>query len=552
MKKLKTGALKWIIKNSAGQIGKLILTIIFGVATSLLGVRLAMMSRDVIDVALGDIDGSLLRESIALLFVVVAQLIIMAASASVKVRLSGRLIITMRQSIFSGLMKKDWQTLSAHHSGELMNRINNDVNIVVTGVSNILPSIFSIISKLSGALAAMFMLDKTFAFVAVFVAPPVLLAAGVYSKKMKTLHKKVQQAEGKSSAFIQESLQNILMIKAFTGESFMAKRSRLLQDVAYKLKIKRNTVSILASAGLFLVFSGTYYVALAWGAYRLANGLITVGTITAFLQLVNQIQTPILNLSALLPQYYSMLASAERIMEIEKLPDEQRKNKAKLKTKDFEKIEFKNVSFSYVADEKVMENVSFVINKKDFVAITGESGAGKSTLVKLLLGIINPVSGEVTFSVAGKEFAADECTRKLFSYVPQGNMILSGTVRENIRFTNDTATDEEIEKCARLAEIWDFIAGAENGLDTMLGERGLGLSEGQVQRLAIARALLQDAPILLFDEATSALDGETEKRILENIRKMTDKTCIMITHKAAALDICNGNIHLESGKIKQR
>ena len=552
MKKLKTGGLKWVIENSKEELGKLVLTILFSVAISLLGVRLAVMSRDVIDVALGASKGSLVSESAGLFLIVVAQLVLMAVSSNVRARLSGKLTVSMRQKIFSQLMRKDWQSLSAHHSGELMNRINNDVNVVVGGVSNILPSLFSIVSKLIGAFAAMFMLDRTFTFVAVLIAPPVLIAASVYSRKMKSIHKKVQQADGRSSAFMQESLQNILMIKSFTGEGFMTEKSGILQKMAYKLKIKRNTISIIASSGLFLVFSGTYYAALAWGAFRLAGGLITVGTMTAFLQLVNQIQSPILNLSALLPQYYSMQASAERIIELEQMPDELNKNTEKISAGAFEKIEFKNVSFSYDEKETIMENISFEIKKNDFVAVTGESGAGKSTLVKLLLGIINPAEGEVVITAGGKKLLSDKNTRKLFSYVPQGNMILSGTIRDNIRFTNEAAADEEIERCARLAEIWELIAESENGLDTMLGERGAGLSEGQVQRIAIARALLQDAPVLLLDEATSALDGETEKRILRNIRNMTDKTCIVITHKAAALDMCEKNIHLAAGKIIHR
>ena len=412
-----------------------------------------------------------------------------------------------------------------------------------------MPNIFSLIAKLISAFWAMFILDKTFALAAVAIGPPVIVVASVYSKKMKSLHKKCQEADGKTSALMQESLQNMLMIKSFGSEDFISSKSSMLQRVAHRLKIKRNTISIFASSGLFLVFSAAYYAALAWGAYRLSIGLITVGTMTAFLQLINQVQTPFMGLSTIMPQYYSMLASAERIMEIEALPDEKVKNDL-AHFSEFEGIKAENVSFAYDSGDAVLENVSFEIKKIEFVAVVGESGAGKSTLIKLLLGIIAPNKGNLNILCDNGVFSADKNTRALFAYVPQGNMILSGTIRDNIKFSKTDATDEEIEKCARLADIWDYILSTEKGLDTLLGERGSGLSEGQVQRLAIARALMYDAPVLLLDEATSALDSGAENTILQNIKNMTDKTCIIISHKKAALDFCDKKLKIEEKQIK--
>lgn len=549
MKKLKKSALKWIVINSKSVYIKLLFVILASVIISVLGVRLALSSKDVIDVATGAKQGDFASESIMLFGIVALQLVFMAISSNIKARLSGGLTVMLKQRVFSKLLKKDWQSISVHHSGELLNRINSDVTVVVNGVSTILPNVFSLVTKLVSAFFAMFLLDRTFAFVAIAVGPPVILAATLYSKKMKSLHKRTQEAEGKTSAFMQESLQNMLMIKSFGSEEFIGEKSSLLQKVAYKLKIKRNTISILASSGLFLVFSAVYYATLAWGAYRLSIGMITIGTMTAFLQLINQIQTPFMGLSSVMPQVYSTIASAERIMEIESLPDEQIKNDADAPGDLFEKIKATDVYFGYRGGDMILENVSFEINRNDFVAVTGESGAGKSTLIKLLLGMILPLRGEMEIEVGGKKFSADKKTRSLFAYVPQGNMILSGTIRDNIKFSNADATDEEIEKCARLAGIWDFISQTEDGLDTVLGERGMGLSEGQVQRLAIARALIYDAPILLLDEATSALDAETENTVLNNIKNMTGKTCIIISHKRAALQFCNKTLHVSSGKI---
>ena len=549
MKKLKKNALKWIAENIKTAYLKLVLVIVASVVISLLGVRLALSSKDVIDVATGAARGSFAKESIKLFSIVVLQLIVMAISSNIKARLSGGLTVHLKQRIFSKLLKKDWQSISAHHSGELLNRINSDVAVVVNGVTAILPNIFSLVTKLVSAFWAMFLLDRTFAFIAIAIGPPVIFAATLYSKKMKSLHKRTQEADGKTSAFMQESLQNMLMIKSFGSEEFISKKSGFLQNIAYKLKIKRNTISIFASSGLFLVFSAAYYAALAWGAYRLSAGIITVGTMTAFLQLINQVQTPFMGLSGVMPQFYSMIASAERIMETEQLPDEQERNAGTIPERSFEGIRAEKLCFNYDDGETVINEADFEIEKGQFIAVTGESGAGKSTLIKLLLGIVSPTNGKVSIVTADKEYLADKNTRNLFAYVPQGNMILSGTIRDNIRFSKMDATDEEIEKCARLADIWELICQAENGLDTVLGERGAGLSEGQVQRLAIARALIYDAPILLLDEATSALDSETEKIILQNIKNMTDKTCIIISHKKSALDFCDKQLHITNGKI---
>ena len=549
MKKTKKSTVKWIAKKSSIVVAKIFISILAAVLTSLLGVRLALSSRDVIDVAIGTTAGNFANESIGLFFIIILQLILSAVSSSIKARVSSRLTIHIKQSVFTKLLKKDWQKVSAHHSGELLNRLNSDVNIVVNGVSTILPNVFSLVAKLISAFWAMLILDRTFAFVAIAIGPPVIIAATFYSKKMKLLHKKCQESEGKISALMQESLQNILMIKSFGSEEFISGKSALLQKIAHKLRIKRNTIGIFASSGLFLVFSVAYYATLAWGAYRLSIGLITVGTMTAFLQLINQVQTPFMGLSTVMPQYYSMIASAERIMEIEDLPDEENKN-VSVDFKDFKGLMAENINFAYDGGDKVLENVSFEIKRNEFVAVVGESGSGKSTLIKILLGIVTPQNGKMEILCENKKLVADKNTRPLFAYVPQGNMIISGTIRDNIKFSKTNATDEEVEKCARLADIWEYIEGTEKGLDTVLGERGAGLSEGQVQRLAIARALMYDAPVLLLDEATSALDSEAEKTVLMNIKNMTDKTCIIISHKKAALDFCDKKLRLEEKQIK--
>ena len=279
---------------------------------------------------------------------------------------------------------------------------------------------------------------------------------------------------------------------------------------------------------------------------------MTYGTVTAIIQLVNQVQSPFVSLSGIMPKYYTTIASAERIMELDDLPNEKEINKKEIDVldtyKNLNSVEFENISFKYDRDI-ILDNTSLSIKKGDFVAIMGISGIGKSTLLKLLLGVFNLNFGKIYLDTNNGKIPIDKNTRRLFSYVPQGNMLISGTIKDNITFINPDASDAEIEKAIRISCAKQFIDELPLGLETVIGEKGLGLSEGQVQRLAIARSLLADSPILLLDEATSALDEKTEKEFLTNLKALDNVTCIIVSHKKAALDICNKTIQIKNGKI---
>jgi ATP-binding cassette subfamily B protein len=279
---------------------------------------------------------------------------------------------------------------------------------------------------------------------------------------------------------------------------------------------------------------------------------MTYGTVTAIIQLVNQVQSPFVSLSGIMPKYYTTIASAERIMELDDLPNEKEINQSDINVsatyKSLKSIEFENISFKFDRDI-ILDNTSLSIKKGDFVAIMGISGIGKSTLLKLLLGVFNLNFGKIYLDTNNGKIPIDKNTRKLFSYVPQGNMLISGTIKDNITFINPDASDAEIEEAIRISCAKQFIDELPLGLETVIGEKGLGLSEGQVQRLAIARSLLADSPILLLDEATSALDEKTEKEFLTNLKALDNVTCIIVSHKKAALDICNKTIQIKNGKI---
>ena len=292
-----------------------------------------------------------------------------------------------------------------------------------------------------------------------------------------------------------------------------------------------------------MVFSLGSLYAMVWGAYRLLHGSMTFGALTAVLQLVNQVQTPFASLSSVVPQYYSMIASAERLMELENLKNDMVADsgiECDLLYKNLDKIVFTDVTFHYDERNRIIENFNYEIKKEEFIAIKGISGIGKSTLLKLLLGVIVAQSGKIELVLKdGKTVPVDNSTRGLFAYVPQGNMILSGTIKDNIRFFKEDITDEDIKNACTLSGMDAFLTTLPDGLDTVIGEKGIGLSEGQVQRIAIARALISGSPVLLLDESTSALDSDTEKDVLTNIKNLHEKTCIIVSHKQAAFDICD-------------
>ena len=403
-----------------------------------------------------------------------------------------------------------------------------------------------------GSFIYLFRIDNTLALIILAVGPFVAVGARLYSRKYKILHKKCQEADGKTKSFMLEILQNLLVVKSFSNEERVIGKSEELQNRSYKLRVIRTKISTVAHVGMFLIFNAGYYFAVAYGAWRISTGVINFGDFTAILQLVNQIQSPFKDISSLVPQVFAVIASAERIIELEDAADEPSVempiNPADVYSK-MEEIVFDNAEFSYSRDS-IVSGINMHIKKGECVVIGGESGVGKSTAVKLLLGIFEPDKGKIYIKTTDGEIPVEKSTRPLFSYVPQGNLILSGTIRENITFACSDATEEDIIKSAKIAQIWDFICTLDKGLDTEIGEKGLGLSEGQAQRISIARAILYGAPVLLLDECTSALDSETESALLKAIREMTDKTCIIISHKKAAFEMCDHVEYVKKGQLE--
>lgn len=545
--------LKWIFKVCQKQVPLMILLVILNAVYGVSSVFFAKFSKNIIDGATQAKDFDIVvKFALCMLGLVVFQMTLNITKNSLSERCSARLEMILKKYLLDLVISKDYQKVTSYHTGDLQNRMFNDVRLVATGFTTIIPEAAYFGAKLLSSLIYLIIIDKIFALIFVVGGCAVFLITRLFRKTLKKLHKNVQETEGKTRSFIQEILTNLLVIKAFSVEDRINDTTDELQEYNFGARMKKRNFSICANVGLGAVFSVGTVFAIAFGAYSILFKGMTYGTVTAIIQLVNQVQSPFVSLSGIMPKYYTTLASAERLMELDDLPNETQKNETEIDAvkvyQELKSIDFNHISFKYDRDI-ILDNASLKINKGDFVAIMGISGIGKSTLLKLLLGVFNLNSGSITLETDSGSIPIDKNTRKMFSYVPQGNMLISGTIRDNITFINQNASDEEIEQAIRISCSKQFIDELPSGIETVIGEKGLGLSEGQVQRLAIARSLLANAPVILLDEATSALDENTEKEFLQNLKKLKNVTCIIVSHKMAALEICNKKIQIKDGKI---
>lgn len=546
----KKTALKWLY-SIIGNLKYHILSLtVLNSAISLCAVFFAYEMRYVIDCATSKQKDLFIRHGIIIVAIILSQLIIYVINKREDEYVRSRIENKIKVVLYKNILYSDYQTVTSIHSGELLNLLTNDTVVITDGIVSIIPNVASMLVKLVGASFVLIQLDYQLAII--FLIGGVFLSFFTifFRRFMKSLHKVVQEKDGLVRSFLQESLSNLLIIKAYTQEDKSCIEAKNRMDEHYSIRMKRNTYTIISNVGFSLVMNIGYLFGVIWCGFGILNGDITYGVLTAVLQLINQIQQPFANVSSYLPKYYSMIASTERILEVIDLPHENKKMKNYYQ---FNNIQCKNISFHYKDGEDILNETSLLINYRDSIGIIGESGIGKSTLLKMLLGLYRPYKGKCYLNMDGKKVVLDETARTLFSYVPQGNYLLSGTIKESITFFSNTPLDERLMKQAcYIACISDTIESLPLKYDTYIGERGNGLSEGQIQRIAIARAIYNQAPILLLDECTSALDEITERKVIHNIKELTDKTMVIVTHRKEALKLCNRIIKIKNKKFIEK
>lgn len=462
----------------------------------------------------------------------------------------------MRLHIFTKLMNGEWNALRTFHSGNLINRMEQDVNGIVNFLTESIPSLVCTLTQFTGAFFFLFFMDKQLACIVVLILPFFVICSKLYVKRMRKITHNIRDKESAVQSTIQECLQHVLIIKTLRRAVMAAERLHNLQNTLHKEVIHKTRYSTLSSGLINAGFAIGYFATFTWGVFSLQSNVITYGALIAFIQLVGQIQSPVRTLSKFVPIFIEAFTAAERIMEIEQIQQEKATQPTGT-TKELSDpshctgIKISNLTFAYPSNEQkasknIFKDFSYDFRPGNIIAIVGETGAGKTTLIRLLLALTQQTEGNILlYDEKGNSAPINASTRCAFSYVPQGNTLLSGTIRENLQWGNPQATDTEMKLALRDAAA-HFVFDKPEQLDSRCGEMGDGLSEGQAQRIAIARALLQKAPILLLDEATSSLDPETESMVLKNIvSHHTTQTIILITHRPEALKYCQQTLRLK-------
>ena len=530
------------IKQNKTQI---FLNTFIGVTIVLLDLLFVLCTKLTVDIATGENTAfTFASAAIFLVATIAIQIAFSYASRWIRAILGVKAQNSMQRRLFAHVLMSQWSGMEKYHSGDVINRIEKDVSQIVSFATESIPSLITVIVQFTGAFIFLFLMDKTLACVVVVLMPCFLLISKLYVKKMHSLTHKIRQSDSKAQAIIQESLQNRTVIKALEQDDSLVSRLMLVQDKLSKQVREKTKFSSISATVLSIGFAAGYLFAFLWGAHQLQAGIITYGALIAFVQLVGQIQGPARSLTQYIPIIINTFTASERLMELEEIPREN-KHRKQISLTGGIGIRIENINFHYSAEKHIIQSLSYHFPPGSSTVIMGETGAGKTTLIRLMLGLISPEDGQITLYNDTQQAIASAETRNNFSYVPQGNTLFSGTIRDNLYLGNPNATTEDMVRALHLA-CADFVFELPDTIDTVCGEQGYGLSEGQAQRICIARAFLRPGSILLLDEATSALDMDTELQVLKNIKAhFTDKTLIIVSHREAAANFCEQKLELK-------
>lgn len=564
IKKIKDGMLqemyeetKWMYTYAKKYKFQIVFYICLGIMTTLMGLASSVGSKYLIDAVTGQDTGNIALIAIFIVSMGLFSIGINAVTTMISARINIKVNNEIQAEVYDKILVADWISMKEFHSGDLLNRLNGDVNTVASSILSWIPSLITRGVQFLGIIAIILYYDPTMAVIALGSAPVMVIVSKALMKKMRDYNKRMREVSSEVMSFNEESFQNIQSVKAFDLVEFFSNRLRNVQQNYKDVYLDYNKFSVYTSSFMSVVGMFVAYACFGWGVYRLWTGHITFGTMTLFVQLSSQLSSSFKSLVSLVPSAISATTSAGRIMEFFKIKNETKLDDEKVRLIQNNtqgkglSVELEDVNFSYNSTKTVFKNANIVANPGEIVALVGPSGEGKTTMVRLLLGLINAKSGSTVIKdINGISCKISSETRRFFAYVPQGNTIFSGTIADNMRMVKPDASDDEIIDALKTACAYDFVKKLPQGINSKVGERGGGFSEGQAQRISIARALLRKSPILLLDEATSALDVFTERQVLRNIMNSGyARTCIVTTHRPSVLTMCDRVYRIDSGDV---
>lgn len=537
---------KWLVQYAKPYMGRITVMMMFNLLYTVVGLVMVTLTKRIIDEAT---EGNpIITLIVCYLILTIGLQLVSVFGTLMNTMLTEKFSFGIRKQIYEKIIHSHWMDVKKYHTGDLMTRLTSDAGNVADGIIGTIPSIIQLIVELLLVFITLFSYSPLLACFALLVAPVAAVSSWWFGRKLKRLQVKVQESEAVYRSFLQESLANLLIVKAFANEEYSTQRLTQLREERFGWVYRRTKMGLISSTAMSMSFQVGYIVAFAYGAIQISRKAITYGTMSVFLTLVNRVQAPVMGLAQQIPRVVSILASAGRIMELQELPLEEKEEEPLAVVQAG--VDVSGLTFGYTQDN-VLENVSLHIAPGEFVAVIGESGIGKTTLIRIIMSFMSNIQGSVTFyNEKGETQKANAATRNFIAYVPQGNTLFSGTVRENIRMGNLNATEEEMNEALKLAAAYDFVQELPMGIDTVIGERGHGLSEGQAQRIAIARAFVKKAPFLILDEATSSLDEATEQEVIRGLQRLTPRpTCLVITHRKSILKYCDREIKIANKTI---
>ncbi len=541
---------KWLLKYILNYKKEVFLYIVVGVFGIAMGLGSSVASKYLIDAVVSpskDLN-EIITSATMVIGMAVTQIFINSATSRLTTVVGTRINTQIRSNIYENIVFSNWEEINKYHSGDLINRLEGDVNVVSNSIISFVPNVFTRVTQFVGCIVIVLVYcDPIMVLLALLSAPFFMISSKFTTKMMRKYSVESREMNGKILSYGEESMQNLQTIKAFDLTKKYTENFKVLLESYRKVKLDYDKFSIILSICMSILGLVVSYSCYGWGVYLLFNEDISFGEMTLLLQIAGKLTSSFTTLVALVPSGISIATAAGRIMEVTTLSSEkdrdcekalsmlEKANKAGIK------VTADNVTYTYKdADKAVINNASFEVSPGETIALIGPSGEGKTTLLRLILGLMEPDSGCLEMSVGNEKLTISDSTRRFCSYVPQGNTVFSGSIKDNLLLVNEDATDEDIIEALKIADAWDFVSVLPLGIDTVIGERGVNFSEGQVQRISIARAVLRKANVLIMDEATSALDSETEGKVLRNLMESNPlRTCIITTHRPSMLQYCD-------------